>query len=121
MTKLILWFLALFILAGSIAILVKPELQRRWVNKLTGPTYHFAAWMAVVIGLILLMLADTRSWVTLFKALGVIAVVKGAWLLHVGYPHGRDQLQRLVGGNDLLVRIFGGIGVLVALVLFSAS
>ncbi|MBB3060673.1 hypothetical protein [Microbulbifer rhizosphaerae] len=121
MTKLILWFLALFILVGSLAILIKPELQRQWVDKLTGATYRFLAWMAVVIGLILLMLADTRSWVILFKVLGVIAVLKGAWLLQSGYPHGRDRLQRLVGGNDLLVRIVGGIGVLLALVLFSAS
>jgi hypothetical protein len=121
MTKLILWLLALAILVASIAILVKPDLQRQWVNKLTESSYRFGAWVAVIIGLILLMLADTRSWVILFKALGVIAVLKGAWLLHKGYPHGRDQLQRLVGDNDLLVRIFGGLGVLIALMIFSAS
>lgn len=121
MTKLILWFLALFILITSVAILIKPELQRQWAGKLGRSTYHFGAWMAVIVGLILLMLADTRSWVTLLKALGVIAVLKGAWLLHAGFPEGRDRLQRLVSGNDLLLRISAGIGVLVALVLFSAS
>lgn len=121
MTKLILWLLALAVLIASIAILVKPQLQRQWVDNLSESSYRFGAWAAVIIGLVLLMLADTRSWVILFKALGVIAVLKGTWLLHSGYPKGRDQLQRLLGDNDLLVRIFGGLGVLIALLLFSAS
>lgn len=119
MTKLILWILGLALLASSVALLLKPQLLRECTEKMGETGYRFGAWVAVIIGLILLLIADTRSWVTVIKALGVISVLKGAWLLHAGFPRGRDLLMKPIADSEILVRMFAGFGVVIALLLFS--
>jgi uncharacterized protein YjeT (DUF2065 family) len=121
MVKLILWFLGLAILALSIAVILKPQLARDLVERMSETGYAVGAWARIVIGLILLLIADTRSWSTLFNVLGVLLVLIGAYTLHIGYERSRELALKLVHGDENLLRIAGGVGVVLGLLLLSAS
>lgn len=121
MVKFILWLLGLTIVVLSIAIIVQPQLARRISERMNKTGYAVAAWGRVIIGLILLLIADTRIWSVLFNALGVLLVLAGAYMLFIGFERSKALALKLAGGSDTLLRVSGGLGVLLGVLLLSAS
>ncbi|SHF89690.1 hypothetical protein SAMN04487965_2890 [Microbulbifer donghaiensis] len=121
MVKLILWVLGLTIVVLSLAIIVQPQLARSISERLNETGYAVSAWARIVIGLILLLIADTRAWNVLFNALGVLVVLAGAYMLHIGFERSKALAIKISEGNETFLRISGAIGVLLGLMLLSAS
>lgn len=121
MVKLILWLLGLAILALSVAVIVKPQLARNLSERLNETGYAVSAWGRIIVGLILLLIADTRAWNILFNALGVLLVLAGAYMLFIGFERSKALAIRIAHGNENFLRVSGAVGVLLALLLLSAS
>ncbi|AMX03641.1 hypothetical protein [Microbulbifer thermotolerans] len=121
MVKLILWFLGLAIIALSVTIILQPQMARRISERLNETGYAVSAWARVIIGLILLLIADTRAWNILFNALGVLMVLAGAYMLHIGFERSKALALRIAGGNENFLRAMAAVGVLLGLLLISAS
>lgn len=121
MVKLILWFLGLAIIAWSVTVFVQPQLARTVSERLNETGYAISAWARLTIGLILLLIDDTRSWSILFSALGVLLVLSGAYLLHIGFERGKALAMRFARGNDYILRFSAAVGMLLGLLLISAS
>ncbi|WP_237057341.1 hypothetical protein [Microbulbifer sediminum] len=121
MVKLILWLLGLTILVLSIAIIAKPSLARSLSERLNETGYAISAWGRLLVGLILLLIADTRAWNVLFNALGVLLVLAGAYMLHIGFERSKALAIKIAHGNETFLRVSGAIGVLLGLLLLSAS
>ncbi len=121
MVKLILWLLGLAIIALSVAIIVQPQLARTISERLNETGYAVSAWARIVIGLILLLIADTRAWNILFNALGVLIVLAGAYMLHIGFERSKALALRIAQGNENFLRFSAAVGVLLGLLLISAS
>ncbi|WP_193162699.1 hypothetical protein [Microbulbifer hainanensis] len=122
MVRLILWLLGLTIVALSIAIIVKPALARSISERMNETGYAVAAWGRVVVGLILLLIADTRTaWNIWINALGVLVVLAGAYMLFIGFERSKELALKIAGGNETFLRISGAVGVLLGVLLLSAS
>lgn len=121
MVKLIIWLLGLAILAMSVAVIVKPQLARDLSERLNETGYAVSAWGRIIVGLILLLIADTRAWNILFNALGVLLVLAGAYMLFIGFERSKALALKIVHGNENFLRASGAVGVLLGLLLLSAS
>lgn len=121
MVKTIVWLIGIAITAMSILIILKPQIARDISERMNPQLYYFGAWARVVIGIIFLLVSDTRSWSTLFNVLGIFLVVVGAYALQMGYERTRAFVMKIVHGDDTLLRVAGGVGVLVGILLISAS
>lgn len=121
MIKLILWLLGLTILALSVAVIAKPQIARDLSHRLNETGYAVSAWARVAVGLILLLIADTRAWNILFNALGVLLVLAGTYMLFIGFERSKAMAIKIAEGNETFLRVSGAIGVLLALLLLSAS
>ncbi|WP_250461274.1 hypothetical protein [Microbulbifer litoralis] len=121
MVKLILVLLGLAILAMSIAVIVKPQFARDITERLNETGYAVSAWGRIIVGLILLLIADTRAWNILFNALGVLLVLAGAYMLFVGFERSKALALKIAHGNETFLRVLGAIGALLGLLLLSAT
>lgn len=121
MVKLILWLLGLAILGLSIAVIVQPHLARNLSERLNETGYAVSAWGRIVVGLILLLIADTRAWNILFNALGVLLVLAGAYMLFIGFERSKALAIKIAHGSENFLRVSGAVGVLLGLLLLSAS
>ncbi|MFV8783427.1 hypothetical protein ACNKU7_13510 [Microbulbifer sp. SA54] len=121
MVKTIIWLLGVAITAMSIIVILKPQVARDLSERMSPQMYYFGAWARVVIGIVFLLVSDTRSWSTLFNVLGIFLVVVGAYALQIGYERSRALVLKIVHGDENLLRVAGGAGVLVGILLISAS
>lgn len=121
MVRFILWLIGLTIIVLSIAIILKPQLARSISERMNETGYAVAAWGRVVIGLILLLIADTRTtWTIWINALGVLVVLVGAYMLFIGFERSKALALKIAGGNETFLRISGAVGVLLGVLLLSA-
>ncbi|GAA5525262.1 hypothetical protein Maes01_01827 [Microbulbifer aestuariivivens] len=121
MVKLILWLLGLAIMSLSIAVIVRPQLVRDLSERLNRAGYAFAAWGRVIVGLIMLLIADTHAWNILLNALGTLLVLAGAYMLFIGFERSKALAIRVASGNENFLRASGVLGILLALLLLSAT
>ncbi|WP_295798681.1 hypothetical protein [uncultured Microbulbifer sp.] len=119
--KALVWLIGVAITAMSILIILKPQIARDMGERMNPQMFYFGAWARVVIGIVFLVISDTRSWGTLFNVLGIFLVVIGAYALQTGYERTREFVLGLVHGNENLVRVAGAVGVLVGILLISAT
>jgi len=119
--KALVWLIGIAITAMSVLIILKPQIARDIGERMNPQLYYFAAWARVVIGIVFLLISDTRSWGTLFNVLGIFLIVIGAFALQSGYERTREFVLQIVHGNENLVRVAGGAGVLIGILLISAT
>ncbi|MEX2964547.1 hypothetical protein [Microbulbifer sp. TYP-18] len=121
MTKLILWFLGLAILVLSIAVIARPRIARDMTERLNQTGYAVSAWARVTIGLILLLIGDTHAWNILFNVLGILMVLTGTYMLFIGFERTKALSMKISASSETVLRLSGAIGVLLALLLLSAT
>lgn len=119
--KALVWLIGAAITVMSILIILKPQIARDIGERMNPKLFYFAAWARIAIGIIFLAISDTRSWGTLFNVLGILLIVVGAYALQSGYERTREFVLGIVHGNENLVRVAGAVGVLIGLLLISAS
>ncbi|WP_105102307.1 hypothetical protein [Microbulbifer pacificus] len=119
--KALVWLIGAAITAISILIILKPQVARDLGERMNPQLFYFGAWARIVIGMIFLMISDTHSWGTLFNVLGVFLIVVGAFALQSGYERTREFVLGIVNGNENLVRVAGAAGVLIGILLISAT
>ncbi|WHI44988.1 hypothetical protein ACJJI5_02245 [Microbulbifer sp. EKSA008] len=120
MIKAFIWLLGIVIVVLSLAIIAKPKLAQSLSERLNETGYALSAWARIIIGLILLLIADTRHWYILFNALGVLVLLSGAYMLQIGFERGKELAVKISRGNENFLRISGVIGVILGLMLLSA-
>ncbi|MFS1525180.1 hypothetical protein ACL7TT_13890 [Microbulbifer sp. 2304DJ12-6] len=120
MIKAIVWLMGIAIITLSVAIIARPHLARNLSERLNKTGYAFSAWARILVGLVLLLIADTRHWYILFNALGVLVLLSGAYMLQIGFERGKALAIKLSRGNENFLRISGIIGVVLGLMLLSA-
>ncbi|MCO1335496.1 hypothetical protein MO867_14245 [Microbulbifer sp. OS29] len=120
MIKVFIWLLGIAIVILSVAVVAKPQLARNLSERLNETGYAFSAWTRITVGLILLLIADTRHWYILFNALGVLVLLSGAYMLQIGFERGKALAIKISRGNENFLRISGVIGVILGLMLLSA-
>ncbi|AWF83147.1 hypothetical protein BTJ40_21305 [Microbulbifer sp. A4B17] len=120
MIKAFIWLLGIVIIVLSLAIVAKPQLARSLSERLNETGYALSAWGRIIVGLILLLIADTRHWYILFNALGVLVLLSGAYMLQIGFERGKELAIKISRGNENFLRISGVIGVILGLMLLSA-
>ncbi|GAA5443920.1 hypothetical protein Misp06_02098 [Microbulbifer sp. NBRC 101763] len=120
MIKVIIWLLGISIIVLSAAIIARPNLARDLSERLNETGFAFSAWARIIIGLILLLIADTRHWYILFNALGVLVLLSGAYMLQIGFERSKALAIKISHGNENFLRIGGIVGVILGLMLLSA-
>ncbi|WP_444928991.1 hypothetical protein ACJJIF_14165 [Microbulbifer sp. SSSA002] len=120
MIKVLIWLLGVVIVVWSLAIVIRPQLARSLSERLNETGYAFSAWARIFVGLMLLLIADTRHWYILFNALGVLVLLSGAYMLQIGFERGRELAIKISHGNENFLRISGVTGVILGLMLLSA-
>nr|WP_010132351.1 hypothetical protein [Microbulbifer agarilyticus] len=119
--KALVWLIGVAIAAMSILIVLKPQIARDLSDRMNPQMFYFGAWARIVIGIIFLLISDTRSWGTLFNVLGILLVVIGAYALQSGYERTREFVLGIAHGNENIVRVAGAVGVLIGILLISAT
>ncbi|WP_288132093.1 hypothetical protein [Microbulbifer sp.] len=119
--KALVWLIGMAITAMSILIILKPQVARDLGERMNPQMFYFGAWARIVIGIVFLLISDTRSWGTLFNVLGIFLVVIGAFALQSGFEKTREFVLGIVHGNENLVRVVGAAGVLIGILLISAT
>lgn len=119
--KVLVWLIGVAITAMSILVILKPQIARDIGERMNPQMFYFGAWARIVIGMIFLMISETRSWSILFNGLGILLVVVGAYALQSGYQRTREFVLRIVHGNENVVRVAGAVGVLIGILLISAT
>ncbi|MFD1215856.1 hypothetical protein [Microbulbifer celer] len=119
--KALVWLIGMAITAMSILIILKPQVARDLGERMNPQMFYFGAWARIVIGIVFLLISDTRSWATLFNVLGIFLVVIGAFALQSGFEKTREFVLGIVHGNENLVRLVGAAGVLIGILLISAT
>ncbi|MCK7596568.1 hypothetical protein M0G74_04690 [Microbulbifer sp. CAU 1566] len=119
--KALVWLIGVAITAMSVLIILKPQIARDMGERMNPQMFYFGAWARVVIGIVFLLISDTRSWGTLFNVLGIFLIVIGAYALQAGYERTREFVLGIVHGNENLVRVAGAVGVLIGILLISAT
>ncbi|MBY6211826.1 hypothetical protein KUV95_09670 [Microbulbifer agarilyticus] len=119
--KALVWLIGVAITAMSILIILKPQIARDLGDRMNPQMFYFGAWARIVIGIIFLLISDTRSWDTLFNVLGILLVVIGAYALQAGYERTREFVLNIAHGNENIVRVAGAAGVLIGILLISAT
>lgn len=119
--KALVWLIGVAITAMSILVILKPQIARDLSERMNPQMFYFGAWARVIIGIIFLVISDTRSWGTLFNVLGILLIVIGAYALQTGFERTKEFVLGLVHGNENLVRVAGAVGVLVGILLISAT
>ncbi|WP_066960845.1 hypothetical protein [Microbulbifer sp. Q7] len=119
--KAIVWLIGVAITAMSVLVILKPQIARDMSERMNPQMFYFGAWARIIIGMVFLLISDTRSWGTLFNVLGILLVVVGAYALQAGYERTREFVLGIVHGNENLVRVGGAAGVLIGILLISAT
>lgn len=119
--KALVWLIGVAITAMSILVILKPQIARDLSERMNPRMFYFGAWARIVIGMVFLVISDTRSWGTLFNVLGILLIVIGAYALQTGFERTKKFVLGLVHGNENLVRVSGAVGVLVGILLISAT
>ncbi|WP_299594765.1 hypothetical protein [uncultured Microbulbifer sp.] len=119
--KAIVWLIGAAITAMSVLVILKPQIARDMSERMNPQMFYFGAWARIVIGIVFLLISDTRNWGTLFNVLGIFLVVIGAYALQTGFERTREFVLGIVHGNENLVRVAGGVGVLIGILLISAT
>ena len=119
--KALVWLIGVAITAMSILVILKPQIARDMSERMNPQMFYFGAWARVVIGIVFLVVSDTRSWGTLFNVLGILLIVIGAYALQTGFERTKEFVLGLVHGNENLVRVAGAAGVLIGILLISAT
>jgi len=119
--KALVWLIGAAITAMSILIILKPQIARDIGERMNPQMYYFGCWARIVIGIVFLLISDTRSWGTLFNVLGILLVIVGAYALQAGFERTREFVLGIVHGNENVVRVAGGAGCLIGILLISAT
>lgn len=115
------WLIGIAITAISVLIILKPQIARDLGERMNPQLFYFGAWARIVIGILFLLISDSRSWGTVFNSVGILLVVIGAYALQAGFERTRDFVLGIVHGNENLVRVAGAAGVLIGILLLSVT
>ncbi|QFT56889.1 hypothetical protein [Microbulbifer sp. THAF38] len=120
MIRVIVGLLGIAIVLFSLAVIAKPKLAQTISERLSETGYFFSAWLRILVGLFLLLVADTRNWYILFNALGVLVLLSGAYMLQIGFERGKALAIKISQGNENFLRISGILGLIIGIMLLSA-